>query len=88
LKEVWRKSKFACLTLGPLGPHSARNSFATRARCCGCSKDNVDFRGRWRKPRIQDCCIIVNLPHLNAKVAAALCAGGACTCQLEPPGVG
>jgi hypothetical protein len=85
LKEVWGKSEFACLTLGPLGTHSARNSFATRARRCGCSKDNVNFCGRWRKPMTQLCCISVNLPHPNAKDAAALCAGGPCMCQLLKP---
>jgi hypothetical protein len=83
LKEVWGKPEFNRLALGPLGTHSTRKLPATRARRCGCSKDDVDSRGRWRKRRVQDRYVSVNLPYPDAKVAAALCVGGPCMYQLK-----
>jgi hypothetical protein len=83
LKGVWDKVEFNRLAQGPIGTHSTRKLPATRARRCGCSKDDVDSRGRWRKRRVQDRYVSVNLPYPDAKVAAALCVGGPCMYQLE-----
>jgi hypothetical protein len=69
LKEVWGKAEFVCLALEPLGTHSTWKSPATHDdRCCGGSKDDTDSCGRWRKCRIQDCCVSVNLPCPDAKL--------------------
>ena len=43
----------------------------------------VDSRGRWRKRRVVDRYIDVNLPYPDAKVAAALCMGGPCKYVLK-----
>jgi hypothetical protein len=69
--------------MGPVGTHSLRKYPSTRARQTGCSKDDVDNRGRWRKRRIQDLYVSVNLPYPDAKVAAALCVGGPCRYALK-----
>ena len=68
---------------GPVGMHSNWKWPSTRSRCNGCSKDDVDHRGRWHKKRVSDCCVDINLPHPDAKVVAALCIGGPCKCALK-----
>ena len=37
-----------------VGTHSIRKYAATYARRCGCSKDEVDYRFRWKNQRMQD----------------------------------
>ena len=81
--EVWDLEGFQRLADGPVGTHSVRKFPATFARRCGCSKDDVDSRGRWRKRRVVDRYIDVNLPFPDAKVAAALCVGGPCKYALK-----
>ena len=62
---------------GLLGTHSARKFPATYARRNGCSRDDVDVRGRWKnKKRQVDTYIDVVLPYPDAKVASTLCIGG------------
>lgn len=62
-----------------LGTHSLRKLSATLARRLGCSRDDVDHRGRWKPDkRVSDRYIHVELPYPDAKVAAALCVDGAC----------
>ena len=51
-----------------LGMHSFRKFPASR--------DDVDSRGRWRKRRVSDRYVEVNIPYLDAKVAAVLAMGG------------
>lgn len=82
-KDIWDKPEFVRRAVGPVGTHSLRKYPSTRARRCGCSKDDVDNRGRWRKRRVQDRYVSVNLPYPDAKVAAALCVGGPCRYALK-----
>lgn len=66
-----------------LGSHSLRKSAATQARKNGCSRDEVDLRGRWKKRRRQvDTYIDTEIPYPDAKVAAALCVGGPVAYQI------
>jgi hypothetical protein len=62
-----------------LGTHSIRKFAASWARALGCLIDEIDSRGRWRKGsrKIVDRYINVEQQFLDAKVAAALCVGGA-----------
>ena len=60
-----------------LGSHSLRKLAATFARKNGCSRDEVDLRGRWKHQKGQvDTYIDTTIPYPDAKVAAALCPGG------------
>jgi HEPN domain-containing protein len=83
LKSVWDLDAFERVVDGPVGTHSLRKFASTHARRSGCSKDDVDSRGRWRKRRVVDRYIDVNLPYPDAKVAAALCMGGPCKYVLK-----
>ena len=66
-----------------LGPHSLRKSDATQARKNGCTRDEVDLRGRWKKRKRQvDTYIDTEIPYPDAKVATALCIGGPIVYQL------
>lgn len=62
-----------------LGTHSIRKFAATWARRLGCLIDEIDARGRWKKGsrRIVDRYINIEQQYLDAKVAKALCVGGA-----------
>ena len=78
LKVIFNDSSFPKASDGPVGTHSIRKFPATYARRNGCSRDDVDARGRWkRNKRIVDTYIDVSLPYPDAKVAATLCIGGA-----------
>jgi hypothetical protein len=78
-KEVVDNPVFARKATGALGTHSVRKAPATFARRNGCSRDDVDHRGRWKgDKRVVDRYIHCDLPYPDAKVAAALCIGGAC----------
>lgn len=62
---------------GELGSHSTRKFAATFARRNGCSRDDVDARGRWKgQRRVVDMYIDSSLPFPDAKVAGSLCIGG------------
>ena len=85
LKEVFESEEFkarfgsnAAISLELwLGSHSLRKSAATHARKNGCSRDEVDLRGRWKKRKRQvDTYIDTEIPFPDAKVAASLCVGG------------
>ena len=82
-RYVWDKPEFQRQAEDPIGTHSLRKYPSTRARRCGCSKDDVDNRVRWRKLRVQDRYVSINLPYPDAKVAAALCVGGPCRYALK-----
>ena len=69
---------------GPLGSHSTRKGAATFSRRNGCSKDDVDARGRWKgQKRMVDTYIDGCLPYPDAKVASSLCIGGAVNYALR-----
>ena len=62
----------------PIGTHSLRKFAATYARRHGCSRDDVDARGRWKNNRrICDVYIDNTIPYPDAKVASILAVGGA-----------
>ena len=76
-KSIVDDDDFEKATSGELGSHSTRKFAATFARRNGCSKDDVDARGRWKgRNRIVDLYIDSTIPYPDAKVAAALCVGG------------
>lgn len=61
-----------------LGSHSIRKYPATYARANGCTIDEIDTRGRWKRNsrRMVDRYVDVEQPMIDGKVAAALCPGG------------
>ena len=60
-----------------LGSHSLRKCAATHARRNGCSRDEIDLRGRWKHLKRQvDTYLDTSVPYPNAKVCAAICIGG------------
>jgi hypothetical protein len=63
---------------GGVGTHSIRKLAATLARLMGCSQDETENRGRWRNSvRVSARYTAIDLPVVDATVAAALCIGGA-----------
>jgi hypothetical protein len=69
---------------GNIGTHSLRKFAATKARSNGCSKDDTDYRARWKgEKRQQDTYANVTIPYIDAKSAAALCKGGPCTYSIK-----
>ena len=74
-----------------LGSHSIRKYPATFARSNGCTVDEIDCRGRWKRNsvRVVDRYIDVGQHYIDGKVAAALCPGGAVKYVLkEGSGIG
>ena len=73
-----------------LGTHSIRKFASSWARALGCMIDEVNARGWWRKGsrQIVDRYINIEQQFLDAKVAAALCPGGAIKyCLVEQSGI-
>ena len=82
--DVWESSEFKRMNNGLIGTHSLRKYPSTHARRNGCSRDDVAFRGCWKRRTEQvDTYIDVELPYPDAKVAAALCIGGPCKYVLN-----
>jgi hypothetical protein len=85
--------KYFVVSLGlssELGTHSIRKYAASWARALGCLMDEIENRGRWRTAtrRIVDRYVNVEQMFLDAKVAAALCVGGAIKyCLVDNSGV-
>jgi hypothetical protein len=70
-----------------IGTHSTRKLAATMARLAGRGADEVDCRGRWRDTqRISDRYTSINLPYIDANVAAALCGAGTPAKYVEKEG--
>ena len=68
---------FQLTSPNPIGSHSICKPPATYARRNGCSKDDMDARGRWKSnERIVDIYIDCLIPFPDAKVASILCIGG------------
>ena len=75
--EITNQESFQLVLPGPIGTHSIRKMPATYARRNGCSKDDVDARGRWKSnKRMVDTYIDCVIPYPDAKVAATLSIGG------------
>jgi hypothetical protein len=65
------------LSASVLGTHSFRKYAATWARNNGCSADDVNGRGRWKRTRrVVDRYLDVEQQFVDAKVQASLCVGG------------
>jgi hypothetical protein len=71
---------------GNLGTHSLRKYPATYARAVGCTLDQIDVRGRWKRNsgRVVDRYVDVEQQYIDAKVAAALCVHGAVKYKFVP----
>ena len=67
-----------------LGTHSIRKYPATFARSNGCTIDEIDIRGRWKRntKRVSDRYIDVEQQWIDGKVCSALCPGGSCKYEL------
>jgi len=77
LKVILNGELFEAMEDGLTGTHSNRKFSVNIARGNGCSKDDTDHRGRWKSDkRQQDTYADTTIPHVDAKVAAALCKGG------------
>jgi hypothetical protein len=77
-------NEFHKLKVGPLGTHSIRKYGSTMTRKNGCSKDDLDYRGRWKgAKRTSDTYPDVILPWPDVKVASKLCIGGPCKYVLK-----
>jgi hypothetical protein len=67
-----------------LGTHSFRKYAATWARNNGCTEDEVNNRGRWKRTRrVVDRYLDVEQEFVDAKVQASLCVGGPIRYKLE-----
>ena len=68
-----------------LGSHSIRKHASSVCRNKGCTRDKKDHRGRWKnRTRASDLYDDIELPFVDAKVAATLCPGGPAKCNLKP----
>ena len=77
LRKIIKDEDFIRAVIGQLGSHSNRKFGVTYARKSGCSKDDTNFRGRWKNHRRQqDEYADTTIPYVDAKVAGALCKGG------------
>ena len=77
LNKIIKEDDFPRFDSMPLGTHSIRKFPSTYARRNGCTRDDVDYRGRWkRQKRMVDTYIDVDLPYPDAKVASVLAIGG------------
>lgn len=68
-----------------IGTHSTRKYSTTFACTVGCTRDEVNIRGRWRSggTQVVDTYISTNLPYPDAKVSKSLCIGGHIKYQLK-----
>lgn len=85
LRRLLNSDTFVLAAEGETGTHSLRKFAVNIARRSGCSKDDTDQRARWKgRGRQQDAYADTTIPYVDAKVAAALCKGGAITYQVKP----
>jgi hypothetical protein len=69
---------------GPLGTHSLRKLGSTTARLMGRTQNEVEVRGRWKNTlKVSSQYTSVDLPIIDANVAASLCIGGPCKYDIE-----
>ena len=73
---------------GRLGTHSIRKFATTYARQCGGTRDDVDYRARWKSRRQQDRYTDTQLNWPDINTASKLCFGGVCLYKpLEGSGI-
>ena len=74
-KNIFAREAF--MDSGKLGTHSVRKFASTDCRNKGASRDEKDYRGRWKsRTRVSDTYDDIKLPYIDAKVAGLLCRGG------------
>jgi len=84
LRDLYNGNEFVPELDGPLGSHSIRKYGSRRARRSGANKDERDYRGRWKTDRrVSDVYEEGEIPYPDAKVAAMLCPGGACSYRIK-----
>jgi len=84
LRQTYDSGEFVAEKDGPLGSHSIRKYSSTRSRRNGASKDERDYRGRWKRHRrTSDAYDDPELPYPDAKVAGMLCPGGPCSYRIK-----
>ena len=84
LHDMYNGNEFILELEGKLGSHSYRKYARKRGRRSGASKDDCDYRGRWkREKRTSDVYEEGEIPYPDAKVAAMLCPGGACSYRIR-----
>jgi hypothetical protein len=80
LRKIYADDEFVAKKRGRLGSHSNRKYAGNRTRRSGGTKDDKDYRGRWKnRRRVSDVYGEHDLPYPDAKVAGFLCAGGPCS---------
>jgi hypothetical protein len=80
LHEIYNGDDFVAERGGGLGSHSNRKYAGNRCRRSGGTKDDKEYRGRWKnRRRVSDVYGEHELPYPDAKVAGFLCAGGPCS---------
>jgi hypothetical protein len=80
LEKIFKSLDFIPEKDGPLGSHSTRKFASTRVRRAGATKDERDYRGRWKTDRrVSDAYDDCELPYPDAKVAGLVCVGGPCS---------
>ena len=79
LKKVFMSEEFEAVIetmMDIVGSHSIQKFASMHARRSGCSRGNLNVRGRWKRfKQMVDTYMDPGIPFLDAKTAAALCIG-------------
>jgi hypothetical protein len=68
---------------GKVGTHSVKKYAATRCRRGGATKDDTDYRARWKVRRMQDRYTDIQLDWPDVNAASKLCVGGICVYKVK-----
>lgn len=83
-KAVLESPSFVKDGPGQLGTHSIRKIAVTNCRQRGCSKDECDYRARWKfSRRMQDTYTDTQLNWPDIKAGSKLCQGGVCKYKVK-----
>jgi hypothetical protein len=82
-QDIYENPDFVKEKAGPIGAYSIRKFAATRSLRSGATKDERDYRGRWKNRRVSDRYDDPELPYPDAKVAGLLCPGGPCSYRIK-----
>jgi hypothetical protein len=69
--------------VGNLGTHSIKKYATTMCRRGGATKDDCDYRARWKTRRMQDRYTDTQLDWPDANAASKLCVGGVCVYKVK-----
>ena len=75
MKKVLNDDDFITIFEGKRGTHSIRKMATTRARRCGCSKDETDMRARCKQKHQQDSYADTILPWPDANLLLLFVSG-------------